>query len=119
MGFDIGIILGELVDDTAVGGIEIESFGLTGVADLLDPSFSLIGNFVGALAFIVGNVNIDAGDFGLASLQCAHDDVLKGAQIIGILPYQQRIEAGGWHRKLDDVVLYGGIDCDVDTEKGQ
>lgn len=55
--------------DAAVSGVKISYCRIAGAENFFDPFTSLLGNFVGTLFFVVGNVYIDARDFGVAIAQ--------------------------------------------------
>ena len=80
---DVGVVLGDFVDDAAIGGVQVELLGATGLADFANPAFGLLGDAVGALALVVGNVNVDTGEFGTTADESHGDNVLEGAEIVG------------------------------------
>ena len=94
VGADIGVILGDFVDDAAIGGVEVELLGVAGLADFANPTFSLVGDAFGALALIVGDVNIDAGELSAAANEGHRDDVLEGAEVVGFATDEERIHGG-------------------------
>jgi hypothetical protein len=49
----------------AISGIEVEREGLTSVADLANPFLGFVGNAIGALALIIGYINIYACELGV------------------------------------------------------
>lgn len=83
VGGDVGVILGDFVDDAAIGGVEVKLFGATSLANFANPAFGLLGDTVGALALVVGDVNIDAGKLSAMADEGHGDDVLEGAEIVG------------------------------------
>ena len=83
VGGDVGVVLGDFVDDAAIGGVQVELLGTTSLANFTDPAFGLLGDAVGALALVVGDVNVDAGKLGTMADEGHGDDVLEGAEIVG------------------------------------
>ena len=83
VGSDVGVVLGDFVDDAAIGGVQVELLGATSLADFANPALSLLGDAIGALALVVGDINVDAGKLGTMADEGHGDDVLKGAEIIG------------------------------------
>ena len=115
--FDVGVVGCEAVDDAAVGGVKFEDFFDTGFADFFDPFFSLVFEFVGALAFIIGDIDIYARNFGIAGDKSHHKDVLESAEIVSIFSDKKRVNISRGDGKLNDVIFDCGGDSDIDTEK--
>ena len=89
------------------------------MANFANPAFGLLGDAVGALALVVGDVNIDAGKLSAMADEGHGDDVLESAEIVGFATDEQGVHRGGRDGKLDDVIFQGGINGDIDTEEGQ
>jgi hypothetical protein len=118
-GLNVGIILREAVNNATIGGIKVKNLFLTGAADFLDPLLCLALNLISALALIVGNIDVDASNLSVARNQRHHNDVLEGAEVVGVFTDEERIHASRWNRKLDYVILDGRIYGDINTEEGQ
>ena len=87
MGSNVGIILSEFMDDATIGGVQVDRHRFTGCADLFYPTFGAFGNAVGALTFVVGNIDIYASDFCAPSGETLRNDILKTTKIVCVLPY--------------------------------
>ena len=59
MSGDIGIILGEFMDDAAVRWAEVYRHRLSGAADFINPTFGLSSDAVRTGTLIITNVDID------------------------------------------------------------
>ena len=94
VGADVGVILSDFVDDAAIGGVEVELLGVAGLADFANPAFGLVSDALGALTLIVGDVNVDAGEFGAAANEGHRDDVLEGAEVVGFATDEERVHGG-------------------------
>ena len=71
------------MDDTTIGGVQVELLGATSLANFANPALGLLGDAVGALALVVGDINVDAGKLGTMADEGHGDDVLEGAEIVG------------------------------------
>lgn len=89
VGSDVRVILGYLVDNAAIGGIEVDTLGLAGGADFANPIFGLLGNAIGTLALVIGDINIHASNLGLVASEGHGDDVLQSAEIVGFVADKQ------------------------------
>lgn len=78
---DVGVVFGEFMDDTAVGGVEVNRHRFASGADFFNPTLGTLGDTVGTLAFVVGDVNIDASDLGIFRDKSLTDDVLETTEI--------------------------------------
>ena len=96
-GFNVTIVASEAVDNATVGSIEVENTLFAGGTNLANPLLGLMLDFVGALALIISNVNINASNLSIASYECHRNDMLKGAQVVGVLTNKKRIHAGARH----------------------
>ncbi len=117
VGFDVGIILGESMDDAAVGGVKFENERLAGLADFFNPTFGAFFDFFGALAFIVGDIDIHASNLGGFRDESLRDDVLESAEIIGVLPYQETIHRGRRDAQLNYFIINCRPDGDINSEE--
>ena len=84
MGGDVGEVFGEFMDDAAVGSVKIQSKGFASVADYFKPFFGTFSNAFGTLAFVVGDVDINAREFGVFRDERLRNDVLETAKILGV-----------------------------------
>ena len=82
---DVGVVFGEFVDNAAIGGVEVDCHWLAGLADFFDPAFGLFRNAVGALTFVVGDVDVDARKLCVFRDEGLRNDMLKTAKVFCIL----------------------------------
>lgn len=85
---DVGIVLSDFMNDTAIGCVEIENFGLASGTDFTNPIFGLFGNAICTLTLIISNVDTHTGNFSTAAGKRHGDNMLKSAEIIGFLTNQ-------------------------------
>ena len=85
MGSNVGIILSEFMDDATIGGVQVDRHRFTGCADLFYPTFGAFGNAVGALTFVVGDVDVDARKFCVFRDKGLRNDMLKTAKVFCVL----------------------------------
>lgn len=107
MGSDVGVIFGEFVNNATVGGVEVDGYRFTSLADFFNPAFGFFRDAVGALAFVVGDIDVDTGDFGILRDEGLRDDVLEAAEVFGVFADEQAVHAGRGDVELNDFV----VDC--------
>ena len=55
------------MNDATIGGVEVKNALFASSANLTNPLLGLMLDFIGTLAFVVGNVDVYARNFSIAS----------------------------------------------------
>lgn len=84
VGGDVGKIFGEFVDGATVDSVEIEAERSAGGANATNPFQGLFLDALGLMAFVVGDIDADASQFSIAFSKSSGNDLLEGAEIIGV-----------------------------------